>query len=189
METDPELRFEDYFREGAAPTEALLWWQLERNEPLLTALRALCHGPAALVRLRIWVFMELLALPASRVSRDELNRHFHLLRDEALELVLKRLREADLLLWDASNQQYGVTPLAQQLLGLLAPLLANPAQDADLVRCWPMWPARISSARWTRRSCSICKRSCPGCTTSLPTRLPAAASSTCGGRASVSGAP
>ncbi|MGS0758786.1 hypothetical protein ACVBEH_31000, partial [Roseateles sp. GG27B] len=50
----------------------------------------------------------------------------------ALELGLKRLREADLLLWDASNQQYGVTPLAQQLLGLLAPLLANPAQDADL---------------------------------------------------------
>ncbi len=132
LDSDPELRFEDYFREGAAPTEALLWWQLERNEPLLTALRALCHGPAALVRLRIWVFMELLALPASRISRDELNRHFHLLRDEALELVLKRLREAGLLLWDASNQHYGVTPLAQQLLGLLAPLLANPAQDADL---------------------------------------------------------
>ncbi|MBC7703721.1 MAG: hypothetical protein H7274_07255, partial [Rhodoferax sp.] len=104
---DPDLPFESYFREGAAPAEALLWWQLERNEPLLNALRALCHGPAALVRLRVWVFMELLAMPASRISRDALNQHFHSLRDEGLELVLKRLREANLLLWDGSQQQYG----------------------------------------------------------------------------------
>jgi len=127
------LRFEDYFREGAAPTEALLWWQLERNEPLLNALRALCHGPAPLVRLRTWVFMELMALPESRVARDTLNRHFHTLRDEALELVLKRLREAELLAWDGSNQVYSVTPLAQRLIGLLSPLMqGNGEQDADL---------------------------------------------------------
>lgn len=129
---DQELRFEDYFRDGAAPTEALLWWQLERNEPLLHALRALCHGPAALVRLRVWVFMELMALPESRVARDTLNRHFHMLRDEALELVLKRLREAELLVWDGSNQLYGVTPLAARLLGLLSPMTQGPEQDADL---------------------------------------------------------
>lgn len=129
---DQELRFEDYFREGAAPSEALLWWQLERNAPLLNALRALCHGPAALVRLRVWVFMELMALPELRVSRDSLNRHFHMLRDEALELVLKRLREAELLAWDGSDQQYGVTPLAQQLIGLLSPLSSAREQDADL---------------------------------------------------------
>lgn len=127
-----ELRFEDYFREGSAPTEALLWWQLERNESLLAALRALCHGPAALVRLRVWVFMELMALPESRVARDTLNRHFHSLREEALELVLKRLREAELLAWDGSNQQYSVTPLAQRLLGLLSPLTQAAEQDADL---------------------------------------------------------
>jgi hypothetical protein len=66
------------------------------------------------------------------VSRDTLNRHFHMLRDEALELVLKRLREAELLAWDGSNQQYSVTPLAQQLIGLLSPLAAAREQDADL---------------------------------------------------------
>jgi len=129
---EQELRFEDYFREGSAPGEALLWWQLERNEAQLNALRALCHGPAALVRLRVWVFLELMALPESRVSRDTLNRHFHMLRDEALELVLKRLREAELLAWDGSNQQYGVTPLAQQLIGILSPLTRAAEQDADL---------------------------------------------------------
>ncbi|MDY0745444.1 hypothetical protein SNE35_13070 [Paucibacter sp. R3-3] len=131
-EQDAELRFEDYFREGSAPTEALLWWQLERNEPLLNALRALCHGPAALVRLRTWVFMELMALPDSRVPRDALNRHFHVLREEALELVLKRLREADLLAWDAGNQQYSVTPLAQRVMGVLSPLTQAVEQDSDL---------------------------------------------------------
>ena len=125
-------RFEDYFREGAAPGEALLWWQLERNENQLAALRALFHGPAALVRLRVWVFMELMAMPESRVSRDQLNRHFHTLREEALELVLKRLREAGLLAWEASNQDYGVTPLAQQLIGLLSPLSRPGEQDGDL---------------------------------------------------------
>ncbi|MDI4631875.1 hypothetical protein J7U46_02320 [Pelomonas sp. V22] len=132
VQDETELRFEDYFREGSAPTEALLWWQLERNEAQLNALRALFHGPAALVRLRVWVFLELMALPESRVSRETLNRHFHLLRDEALELVLKRLREAELLAWDGSNQQYGVTPLAQSVVGLLAPLARAPQQDGDL---------------------------------------------------------
>ncbi|WP_198937840.1 hypothetical protein [Pelomonas sp. KK5] len=129
---EQEQRFEDYFREGAAPTEALLWWQLERNEPLLNALRALCHGPAALVRLRVWVFMELMALPESRVSREALNLHFHALREEALDLVLKRLREAELLAWDAGNQQYGVTPLAQRVMGVLSPLTQAGEQDSDL---------------------------------------------------------
>ncbi|HEY4081588.1 MAG TPA: hypothetical protein VGM81_12920 [Burkholderiaceae bacterium] len=128
-----ELRFEDYFREGDAPADALLWWQLERNEPLLDALRALCHGPAPLVRLRTWVFLELMALPESRISRDALNRHFRTLRDEALELVLKRLREAELLVWDASTQHYGVTPLAQRLVALLSPMTQGHGdEDADL---------------------------------------------------------
>ncbi|MDC8787185.1 hypothetical protein [Roseateles koreensis] len=130
--SEDEARFEDFFRDAAAPSEAQLLWQLERQEALTAALRALFHGPATLVKLRVWVFMEVMAMPASRISREALNQHFHMLRDEPLELVLKRLREAELLLWDASNQQYGVTPLAQQLLGLLTPLVSNQAQDADL---------------------------------------------------------
>lgn len=127
----PELSFEDYFREGQLPQDSVLWWQLERNDALLTAQRALFHGPATLVRLRVWVFIELMTLPHSRLSRDDLNRHFHVLKDEALELVLKRLRDAQLLAWDASNQQYGVTPLAQQLMALVSPLTQGQGQDQD----------------------------------------------------------
>ena len=49
-------RVEDFFRDQSVPQEALLWWQLDRHEALLAAQRALFHGPAALVRLRLWVF-------------------------------------------------------------------------------------------------------------------------------------
>ncbi len=129
----PEPSFEDYFREGQLPQDSLLWWQLERNDSLLTAQRALFHGPASLVRLRVWVFIELMSLPQSRLARDDLNRHFHQLRDEALELVLKRLREGQLLAWDPSNQHYSVTPLAQQLMALVSPLTQGLDQDGDLV--------------------------------------------------------
>jgi len=127
----PEPSFEDHFRDGQLPQDSLLWWQLERNEALLSAQRALFHGPATLARLRVWVFIELMSLPHSRLSRDDLNRHFHVLRDEALELVLKRLRDAQLLAWDASNQQYGVTPLAQQLMAMVSPLTQGQAADED----------------------------------------------------------
>ena len=98
---------------------------------LIGAQRALFHGPATLVRLRVWVFIELMSLPQSRLSRDDLNRHFHVLRDEALELVLKRLRDGQLLAWDASNQQYGVTPLAQQLMAMVSPLTQGQGLDED----------------------------------------------------------
>lgn len=127
-----EGRFEDYFREGAVPMDALRLWQLAQQGPLTDAMRALFHGPGELVRLRVWVFVELMALPAARIERDELNRHFHALRNEPLELVLKRLRDASLLLWDTTTQQYTVPPLAQQVMALLAPLVRAPDDDADL---------------------------------------------------------
>ena len=127
-----EGRFDDYFREGAVPLDALRLWQLAQQGPLVDALRALFHGPAELVRLRVWVFVELMALPQARIERDELNRHFHALRSEPLDLVLKRLRDASLLVWDTTTQQYSVPPLAQQVMALLAPLVRAPDDDADL---------------------------------------------------------
>src|ERR1043165_1536718 len=73
QDTDDALRpdrVEDYFRDGAAPVDALLWWQLERQDALQIALRALFQGPAGLTRLRLWVFFELMALRESRLTRE-----------------------------------------------------------------------------------------------------------------------
>lgn len=131
-ESDDALRVEDYFRDGSAPADALLWWQLERQDVLQAALRALFQGSAALTRLRLWVFFELMALRESRLTREALNQAFHVLRDEVLDSVLKRLRDADLLAWDATAQTYAVTPLAQQVVGLLQPLTQEQSPDGDL---------------------------------------------------------
>ena len=131
-ESDDALRVEDYFRDGSAPADALLWWQLERQDALQAALRALFQGSAALTRLRLWVFFELMALRESRLTREALNQAFHVLRDEVLDSVLKRLRDADLLAWDATAQTYAVTPLAQQVVGLLQPLTQEQSPDGDL---------------------------------------------------------
>jgi hypothetical protein len=122
---------DEFFRDGGAPVDSLLWWQLDRQDALLAAQRALFGGEAAWVRLRVWVFLELMALPAARLARDELNRHFHQVREDALETVLKRLRDAGLLHWEASSQTYAITPLAQAVVGMLQPLTADTTSPDD----------------------------------------------------------
>ncbi len=122
---------DEFFRDGGGPVDSLLWWQLDRHDALLAAQRALFGGEAAWVRLRVWVFLELMALPAARLARDELNRHFHHVREDALETVLKRLRDAGLLHWEASTQTYAITPLAQSVVGMLQPLTADQSSPDD----------------------------------------------------------
>jgi hypothetical protein len=122
---------DEFFRDGGGPVDSLLWWQLERHEALLAAQRALFGGEAAWVRLRVWVFLELMGLPAARLARDDLNRHFHHVREDALETALKRLRDAGLLHWDASTQTYAITPLAQSVVAMLQPLTADTAGPDD----------------------------------------------------------
>ena len=123
--------FEGYFRDPAYAPEQPLAWALSHKLDLLDALRGLFNGPQALVRLRLWCFMELAVQPKARLSRDDLNQLFHAVMPEALETVLKRLRELGLLVWDATPQDYHLSPLAQQVHGLLAPLTTPPANDHD----------------------------------------------------------
>lgn len=123
---------QQWFRDGHAPQDSPLWWQLSQHADLVEALRSLCAGPAPLVQLRLWVFMELMAMPQGRLSRDTLNRHFHVLREEALELALRPLRASGLLAWDGGTLEYEVTPLAGRMTGLLAPLNAAGDEDGEL---------------------------------------------------------
>ncbi len=125
-------RFEDYFRDGSVPIESQGLWQLAQHEATLDALRGLFHGPAPLVKLRVWVFLDLMAMPQSRIARDEINQRFHVLREEPLALVLNRLREVGLLSWDATTQDYTLPPLAPLVMALLSPLMQSQREDADL---------------------------------------------------------
>jgi hypothetical protein len=121
-----------WFREGASALDSPLWWQLNQQAELVEALRTMCSGAAAVVQLRIWVFLELMTLPEGKVSRETLRLHFHLLRDEALELALRPLRSTGILEWDAQTSEYAVTPLASRLMPLLSPLANSPDEDAEL---------------------------------------------------------
>ena len=123
--------FEGYFRDpDFAPAQPLAW-ALSQRQTLLEALRGLFNGPQAMVQLRLWCFMELAAQPQARLSRDDVNRLFHAVLPEALDTVLKRLRDLNLLVWDATPQDYHLSPLAQQVHGLLAPMTTPPAAEYD----------------------------------------------------------
>ncbi|QHI96777.1 hypothetical protein GT347_01485 [Xylophilus rhododendri] len=123
--------FEGYFRDPAFAAEAPLAWSLGQRQPLLDALRGLFSGGAAAARLRLWVFLELAALPQGRLQREDLNQLFHSLKPEALDFALKRLRDVGLLVWDATAQDYHLPPIAQQVQGLLAPLARSAADEDD----------------------------------------------------------
>lgn len=124
--------FEGYFREPGFAAESPLAWILGQRLELLDAVRGLMSGGQSAARLRLWVFLELAAQAQGRFSREDLNLLFHGLRPEALDVALKRLRDLGLLVWDATAQDYHLSPLAQQAQGLLAPLVRTPEDDDEM---------------------------------------------------------
>lgn len=124
--------FESHFRDPALAAETPLGWLLGRRLEILDALRGLLSGGQATARLRLWVFLELAALPQGRLQREDLNQLFFSLRPEALDTTLKRLRDLNLLVWDATAQDYHLSALAQQLQSLLAPLARGAGEDDEM---------------------------------------------------------
>lgn len=122
--------FEGYFRDPAFAAESSLAWALGQRVDVLEAMRGLLSGGQAAARLRLWAFLELAAHPQGRLQREDLNQLFHGLKPEALDMVLKRLRDLGLMIWDATAQDYHLSPLAHQVQALLAPL-ARVASDDD----------------------------------------------------------
>lgn len=129
LDTADIVQFEDLFRDPGYPQEHPLSFALGQKQPAIDALRGLFSGGAALVRLRLWCFLELAAQPQGRLSRDDVNQLFHAVLPDPLDAALKRLRDLDLLVWDATAQDYHLSPLAQQVQALLAPLTAAPQDD------------------------------------------------------------
>ncbi len=123
----------DFFRDTDAATDDPLLWRIAREQELSQALSGLFHGPAALVQLRLWAFLQLARQGESQLPRERIDELFHALRPEALDTVLKRFRDVGLLAWDDSLRAYALPPLAQRVAGLLAPLASGDAagQDAE----------------------------------------------------------
>ncbi len=123
--------FDSHFREPEQAAESAQARALGQRIHLIDALRGLFSGPQAGVQLRLWCFLELAGQPQARLNRDDIQRLFHTLLPESLETALKRLRDLGLLVWDASTQDYHLSPLAQQLHPLLAPLASPVVTNAD----------------------------------------------------------
>jgi len=124
--------FESYFRDPSSASDSPLAWAVGQRLNTLDALRGLFSGPSALVQLRVWCFMELASVPHGRIARDDLNQLFHTLLPQVLDSVLKRFRDVDLLVWDATSQDYTLSVLARQVHALLAPLTQSSNDDDDL---------------------------------------------------------
>jgi predicted transcriptional regulator len=95
------------------------------------------------------MFMTLAEHPAAVLSREELDALFHVLRPDAVETVLKRLRDSALLSWDETQRRYSITPLAQQLAAALSPLASAAPAEGELAGLLARWWARSAWARWT----------------------------------------
>ena len=109
----------DFFRDADAAQDSPLLWRLSRQQPLTQALSGLFHGPAVLVQLRLWVFLQLASQGQALLPRERIAELFHALRPEALETVLKRLRDVGLLAWGEGARAYQLPALASQLRRLL----------------------------------------------------------------------
>ncbi|WP_313303314.1 hypothetical protein [Diaphorobacter sp.] len=121
----------DFFRDADAAADSPLLWNLTRQPQLTHAMSGLFHGNAALVQLRVWVFLQLAAQGDAQLPREHIDEMFHALRPEALETVLKRFRDVGLLVWDESQRSYSLPPIAQRVAAMLSPLASEAVADDD----------------------------------------------------------
>jgi hypothetical protein len=130
--TDSDGSLADYFRNAEFVEDSAVVWRLNQQAGFVDALRSIFQGSGSVVRLRLWAFLTLVSQSASKLTRDEFDEIFRAVRPEALENLLKRFRDAELLAWDETQRRYSITPLAQRLSGLLGTLNNDTADTDDL---------------------------------------------------------
>ncbi|WP_227869720.1 hypothetical protein [Undibacterium parvum] len=124
VQSDDELALQTYFKTGISPDDVAAVFPLKRAQPMLQAFTALFHGGFNGVLLRLLVLRELTAdVETPALSRADINAKLGYLEADSLETVLSRLRTTGLLVWDASQAVYRVSPTARNVLAALESLL------------------------------------------------------------------
>lgn len=124
VQTEEDLALQTYFKTGISPDDVSAVFPLKRAQPVLQAFTALFHGGFNGVLLRLLVLRELTAdVESPSLSRADINAKLGYLEPDALETVLSRLRSTGLLVWDASQSVYRITPTARNVLAAIESLL------------------------------------------------------------------
>lgn len=114
----------EYFRPGVEPADLPALFPLLRARDALAAFTALFRGTDEDVLVRLLVLREIGHRGEQPLwSPQELRAHFAYLDDTKLQTVLHRLRETELLVWDAEAGHYQISPHGRMALSALSTLL------------------------------------------------------------------
>jgi len=124
----------EFFVAGVEPADVPQFFPLQEAKPLIGAMIALFRGGDDEVMVRLMVLREIgLRAHAPEWSPQELNSHFSYLAPAKLTTVLGRLRDHELLLWDAERRVYQLSTAGRMVLSALSSLLSfSTEQDGEL---------------------------------------------------------
>lgn len=124
----------EFFAQGIEAADLPALFPLLRAREALNAFITLFRGGEDEVLVRLMVLREIgTRADAPHWSPQELQAHFGYLDPVKLDTVLKRLRENDLLVWDAEQRSYQLSAAGRIALSALATLLSFAGEnDAEL---------------------------------------------------------
>ncbi|MDD5058084.1 MAG: hypothetical protein PHQ60_09440 [Sideroxydans sp.] len=124
----------EFFAPGIDPQDVEQFFPLHKAKPLIGAMIALFRGGDEEVLVRLVVLREIgLRADAPDWSPRELETHFAYFASSKLNTVLGRLREHELLLWDAERRVYRLSTAGRMVLAALSNLLSFSAEaDSEL---------------------------------------------------------
>lgn len=124
----------EFFAPGIDPLDVPQFFPLLSAKPLIGAMIALFRGGDEEVLVRLAVLREIgLRADAPDWSPRELEAHFAFFATAKLNTVLGRLREHELLLWNADGRVYRISSSGRMVLAALSNLLSfSNEQDSEL---------------------------------------------------------
>lgn len=132
-EHDKDLLTE-FFASGIEPHDVPQLFPLLNARSYIDALIAMFRGGNEEVLVRLMVLREIgLRAKAPEWSPQELSSHFSFITQAKFSTVLHRLREHELLLWDAERRVYQLSTAGRMVLSALSNLLSfSTEQDGEL---------------------------------------------------------
>lgn len=128
-----ESAFSEFLAPGVFPRDVDALFPLLQSGHVIHALIALFRGGDEEVMIRLAVLREIAArADAPEWTPQQLETHLAFIDSTKLGTVLKRLREHDLLLWDAGRRLYQLSPIGRMVLSSLSNLLQFGQEDDEL---------------------------------------------------------